>query len=69
MVDTPSTFKGTLIAIAAALIVIIFLFTTNLIAFAVGALLIVLAVYLVYIVLARAHQRAMGRGPARRGGA
>lgn len=67
MVDTPKTLKGLLVTIGAAFVVLVFLFTTNLFAFAVGALLVAAALYVLYVVLIRGHKYAMGERP-RRGG-
>lgn len=68
MVDTPKTTIGTLVTIGAILVVLVFLFTTNLISFLVGAAIVVAALYGLYILGAGLHRRFLYRLSGQRGG-
>ena len=68
MVDTPKTTVGTLVTIGAILVVIVFLFTTNLVSFLVGAAIVVGVLYALYIVGAGLHRRLLNRLSGARGG-
>lgn len=69
MVDTPKTLAGTLVTIGAAFVVLVFLFTTNLWAFIVGAALIAAMLYVLYVVGLGVHERLLRWLSGRGGGA
>lgn len=68
MVDTPKTLAGTLVTIGAALVVLLFLFTTNLYALIVGAAIVAAVLYVLYLVGIGLHQRAIRWLSGQRGG-
>lgn len=68
MVETPKTVVGTLATIGFALIVLVFLFTTNLWAFIVGAAIVAAVLYVLYLVGSGLHKRALRWLAGQRGG-
>lgn len=68
MVETPRTAVGTLVMIGAILVALVFLFTTNLWAFIVGAGIVAAILYAIYVVGLGLHRRLLQTLSGQRGG-
>lgn len=66
LLQLPSTSKGLLIAIGAIAIIVVFAYATTLLTVALGALIIAVALYVLWVIGVRLHRIATDWSPWRR---